>query len=57
MLLHPSKPMSVEEITANLPGHLYADVEAACIRLRSEGKLGRNGADTESSPFRYCRKH
>jgi hypothetical protein len=51
-------PMSVVELVAVIPGSTITEIWAACTRLRDQGRLGRNGADTPSSPYRfYLKKH
>ena len=49
-------PMSVAELVAAIPGGSRAEVWDACTRLREQGRLGRNGADTPSSPYRFYLK-
>jgi hypothetical protein len=53
---NPGKPHSVAEIAAAIPGAAHPDVEQACNQLRAQGKLGRNGANTDASPYRFYLK-
>jgi hypothetical protein len=53
---NPSRPQSVAEIAAAIQGATQADVEQACNQLRAQGKLGRNGANTDASPYRFYLK-
>lgn len=50
---NPGKPQSVAEIAAAIPDASPPDVERVCDQLRAEGKLGRNGANTAASPYRF----
>jgi len=56
LLAHPGQPLSVAELSARLPGRLRPHIEAACVELREQGRLGRNGADTHAKPFRFYLK-
>jgi hypothetical protein len=50
------RPQSVAEIAAAIPGAAHSDVEQACNELRAQGRLGRNGANTDASPYRFYLK-
>jgi len=51
-------PMSVAELAAVIPGGTHTEIWTACTGLREWGRLGRNGANTPSSPYRfYLKKH
>jgi len=56
LVANPGRPQSVAEIAAAIPGAAQSDVERACNRLRAQGKLGRNGANTDASPYRFYLK-
>jgi len=53
---NPGRPQSMAEIAAAIPGAVQSDVEHACNQLRAQGKLGRNGANTDASPYRFYLK-
>ena len=46
-------PRSVNELAQAFPEARAVDIERACYDLRERGRLGRNGADTHSSPYRF----
>ena len=50
-------PMSVAEISAAIPRSLKAHVAFVCERLRSQGRLGRNGANQPGKPYRFYLKN
>jgi hypothetical protein len=55
---HPNQPQSVEQLAAAIPGTSKAELVDECELLRSEALLGRNGANSVASPFRfYLRAH
>jgi DNA-binding IclR family transcriptional regulator len=48
-------PQSVAEIARALTVKA-SEIERACYALREQRQLGRNGADTPASPFRFYLK-
>ena len=53
---HPGAPQSVAEIAAAIPGSDPRIVQQLCEQLRAASRVGRNGANTSSSPLRYYMK-
>jgi hypothetical protein len=53
---HPGAPQSVAEIAAAIPGSDPLIVRQLCEQLRATSRVGRNGANTASSPLRYYLK-
>jgi hypothetical protein len=49
-------PLSVAELGRALPAAASAEIEHACYLLRTQRRLGRNGANTPASPYRYYLK-
>ena len=54
---HLGHPMSLAELQAAIPGSTRRKLTAACMQLREQGRLGRNGANTQSSPYRFYLKN
>jgi hypothetical protein len=46
----------VAQITAAIPGSDPRIVQQLCEQLRAASQVGRNGANTSSSPLRYYMK-
>lgn len=57
LLAHPAEPMSVAELAQAIPGSVQGDVQEACHALRLCHRLGRNGANTAASPYRFYLKN
>jgi hypothetical protein len=55
-LMTPGRPKSVEELAAEIPEASPASILAACMEMREQRKLGRNGAGKPGSPFRFYLK-
>lgn len=54
--MYPGKPQALDDLAAALPGNSKEDIQKQCEKLRSEALLGRNGANTSVSPYRYYLK-
>ncbi len=54
---HLGHPMSIAELKAAIPGSTGAELWGACTELREQSRLGRNGANTPSSPYRFYLKN
>lgn len=49
-------PMSVEELAGAIPSVTRADILEVCTQLRAQRRLGRNGANSPASPYRFYLK-
>ena len=57
LLADPGVPKSVSELAAEIPGSAWVNVEFTCYALRARLRLGRNGAGTSESPYRFYLKN
>jgi hypothetical protein len=56
LVAHPGEPQSLDELAAAVPQATRSNIARTCTLLRMQGVLGRNGADTATSPHRYYMK-
>lgn len=53
---HKGDPQTLEQIAAAIPEATVKDVQSACILLRVQGAIGRNGAGSLTKPYRFYPK-